>query len=79
LILDSIFFSGNALKHILENFVEPKLAEALGTITNEGWEPSLNSVLAIENSKSAKSFKQGLTLASMLGEIALAEYDCLLT
>ena len=79
MILDSIFFSGNALEDILENFVEPKLAEALGTITNEGWEPSLNSVLVSCMIKKFKSFKQGLTLASMLGEIALAELDCLLT
>jgi hypothetical protein len=42
LILDSVFFSGSSLEDILENFVEPELAEALGTISNEGWEPALN-------------------------------------
>jgi hypothetical protein len=41
LILDSVFFSGSGLKYILENFVEPELAEALSTITNECWEPAL--------------------------------------
>jgi hypothetical protein len=42
LILDSVFFTGSSLKDILENFVEPELAEALGTISNESWEPALN-------------------------------------
>jgi len=42
LILDSVFFSSSSLEDILENFVEPELAEALGTISNESWEPALN-------------------------------------
>jgi len=42
LILDSIFFSGDTLEDILENFVEPELAEALSTISNESGEPALN-------------------------------------
>jgi hypothetical protein len=42
LILDSIFFSSDTLEDILENFVEPELAEALSTITNESGEPTLN-------------------------------------
>ena len=41
MILDSVFFSGNALEDILENFVEPELAEALGTISDESGEPTL--------------------------------------
>jgi len=45
LILDSVFFTGSSLENILENFVEPELAEALSTISNQSWEPALNSVL----------------------------------
>lgn len=48
MILDSVFFSSSSLENILENFVEPELAEALGTISNEGWEPSLNQRVNFE-------------------------------
>ena len=41
MILDSVFFSGDALEDILENFVKPELAEALGTISDESGEPTL--------------------------------------
>jgi hypothetical protein len=41
LILDSVFFSCCSLEDILENFVEPELAETLGPISNKCWEPAL--------------------------------------
>ena len=34
--------SKNTLVHILEHFVESELSEALGTVANEGGEPSLS-------------------------------------
>jgi hypothetical protein len=48
LILDSVFFSGSGLENILENFVESELAEALGTISYESWEPALNQRVNVE-------------------------------
>ena len=41
LVLDGVLFASCCLEDILEDFVETELAEALSTITNKGWEPSL--------------------------------------
>jgi len=70
LILDSVFFSGSSLEDILENFVEPELAEALSTISNESWEPALKKRVS-ERTKIASFSNKGLIggfVASEFGE-----------
>jgi hypothetical protein len=66
LILDSIFFSGDTLENILENFVESELAEALSAISNESWEPALNQRVSNPELESSEVSKSSLTLAKTL-------------
>ena len=41
LVLDGVLLTGGKLEDIFEDLVETELAEALSTVTNESWEPSL--------------------------------------
>lgn len=41
LVLDGVFLAGGCLEHILEDFVEAELAEALSSVSNERGEPAL--------------------------------------
>jgi hypothetical protein len=42
LVLYGILFASSSLEDILEDLVETELAEALGSISEESWDPTLN-------------------------------------
>jgi hypothetical protein len=42
LVLDGVLFASSSLEDILEDLVETELAEALGSISEESRDPTLN-------------------------------------
>lgn len=71
LVLDGVFGAGSGAEDILEHLVETELAAALGSVSNEGGEPSLKSALDKNSTNAPRTGLQGRVWRQAVGPLHL--------